>query len=84
MKRKDFLKITSGLALSLVSRGWAGVGSSLLSDGPRSSSGVPKKGFLGESRRLGGLEVSSIGLGSIMVDACRWWVITAASMINRR
>ena len=30
MKRKDFLKITSGLALSLVSRGWAGVGSSLL------------------------------------------------------
>ena len=56
MKRKDFLKITSGLALSLVSRGWAGVGSSLLSDGPRSSSGVPKKGFLGESRRLGGLE----------------------------
>ena len=79
MKRKDFLKITSGLALSLVSRGWAGVGSSLLSDGPGSSSGVPKKGFLGESRRLGGLEVSSIGW-----DACRWWVITAASMINRR
>lgn len=65
MKRKDFLKITSGLALSLVSRGWAGVGSSLLSDGPGSSSGVPKKGFLGESRRLGGLEVSSIGLGCL-------------------
>lgn len=65
MKRKDFLKITSGLALSLVSRGWAGVGSSLLSDGPGSSSGVPKKGFLGESRRLGGLEVSPIGLGCL-------------------
>ena len=65
MKRKDFLKITSGLALSLVSRGWAGEGSSLLSDGPGSSSGVPKKGFLGESRRLGGLEVSSIGLGCL-------------------
>ena len=63
MKRKDFLKITSGFALSLVSRGWAGEGSSLLPDGPGSSSGVPKKGFLGESRRLGGLEVSSIGLG---------------------
>lgn len=65
MKRKDFLKITSGLALSLVSRGWAGEGSSLLPDGPGSSSGVPKKGFLGESRRLGGLEVSPIGLGCL-------------------
>ena len=65
MKRKDFLKITSGFALSLVSRGWAGEGSSLLPDGPGSSSGVPKKGFLGESRRLGGLEVSPIGLGCL-------------------
>lgn len=65
MKRKDFLKITSGFALSLVSRGWAGEGSSLLPDGPGASSGVPKKGFLGESRRLGGLEVSSIGLGCL-------------------
>ncbi len=65
MKRKDFLKITSGFALSLVSRGWAGEGSSLLPDGPGASSGVPKKGFLGESRRLGGLEVSPIGLGCL-------------------
>ena len=65
MKRKDFLKITSGFALSLVSRGWAGEGSSLLLDGPGSSSGAPKKGFLGESRRLGDLEVSPIGLGCL-------------------
>ena len=65
MKRKDFLKITSGFALSLVSRGRAGDGSSLLLDGPGSSSGAPKKGFLGESRRLGDLEVSPIGLGCL-------------------
>ena len=48
-----------------VSRGWAGEGSSLLLDGPGSSSGAPKKGFPGESRRLGGLEVSPIGLGCL-------------------
>lgn len=64
MERRNFLKMTSGLALSLVSRGWAGEASSLPAS-PDAPSGVLKQRSLGEPRRLGGLEVSAIGLGCL-------------------
>lgn len=65
MERRDFLKITSGCVLSLVSQGLAEGASSAQPAGPGASSGGWKTGTLGEPRRLGGLEVSSIGLGCL-------------------
>lgn len=65
MERRDFLKMTSGCVLSLVSAGFAGEASSSRPAGPGVSSGGWKPGTPGELRRLGGLEVSSIGLGCL-------------------
>lgn len=65
MERRNFLKMTSGFALSLVSRSLAGEAFSSQSAGRSASSGMLKQGAPGEARRLGGLEVSALGLGCL-------------------